>query len=65
MEAADLCRLAGCSAPTKSETEQNQLQEAEQAELARLQTEMDQWRTGRESELDRSVILHLSVMYKS
>lgn len=53
MEAPDILRLAGCAHPTKDETKQNQLAADEQAEMERLQTKMNSWRSTRESELDR------------
>ena len=61
MEAPDVVRLAGCEFPTKSETQQNQLAADEQMELERLQSEMSQWRSNRETELDRLVISSRSV----
>ncbi|KAK8845349.1 hypothetical protein IAR55_006062 [Kwoniella newhampshirensis] len=53
MEAPDVLRLAGCAHPTKSEVSAVELAESQREELERLETEMQEWRDSRNSELER------------
>jgi hypothetical protein len=57
MEAPDVVRLAGIAAPTQSDVIGLKFEESQTAELERLQKEEAEWRKGRESELERLVIL--------
>ncbi|KAL7418966.1 hypothetical protein Q5752_006650 [Cryptotrichosporon argae] len=51
--APDVLRVAGCEHPTRNEARQIELEESQRAELARLEAEMETWRAGRETEIDR------------
>jgi hypothetical protein len=53
MEAADLFRIAGVDAPLLEDAQSVQLDEAQQAEAARLQQEMEDWRAKREATLEK------------
>lgn len=53
MEAPEVMRLAGVSAPTVSEGQTVAIEAAQEEELARMKVEMDSWRKEREAELER------------
>lgn len=53
MEAPDVLRQAGCPYPTKSEVQEINIEETQQAEFERMEKEMKAWRSQRESELER------------
>jgi hypothetical protein len=53
MEAPDVLREAGCLHPTKTEVEEITIAENQLAEIERLEKEMQEWRKGRATELDR------------
>lgn len=53
MEAPEVMKLAGVSAPTVSEGQTVAIEAAQEEELARMKVEMDNWRKEREAELER------------
>ena len=48
-----MLRIAGCDAPTNSESAEIKFAESQKAELERMEREMKEWREGRASELER------------
>lgn len=56
MEAPDVMRLAGVTVPTVDEPSSAKIRQAQQAELDKMKSEMENWRRNREMELHRSVL---------
>lgn len=53
MEAPDVLRRAGCENPTYDEHARSQMEDARRLEITRLEREMNDWKVGRETELER------------
>lgn len=53
MEAPEVLRQAGCPHPTKSEVQEITIEENQRAEFDRMEKEMREWRSQRETELER------------
>ncbi len=53
MEAPDVVRIAGCDAPTTTESAELRLAESQRNELEQLERETKEWREGRAAEIEK------------